>query len=122
MKSAFVDGGGALTAFGFMESNGRDASVSVPDDFDGVPGTLRYDGEGWVPYVDLAAVKAANQAARDGLLSMAALRIAPLQDASDLGTATSAEAASLLVWKQYRVAVNRVDLSAQDLSWPAAPA
>ncbi|KJK22166.1 hypothetical protein UB46_23825 [Burkholderiaceae bacterium 16] len=94
----------------------------MPDDFDGEPGKARYDGSQWVPYADLGAAKANNQATRDTLLVVAALRIAPLQDASDLGTATDADVATLKAWKQYRVAVSRVDLSSTDIMWPIPPA
>lgn len=59
---------------------------------------------------------------RDALLAEAALRIAPLQDASDLGTSTAAETALLTAWKQYRVAVNRVDLTKPPVTWPSHPA
>lgn len=61
------------------------------------------------------------QAQRDGLLQVAALRIAPLQDATDLGVATSAETAALTAWKQYRINVNRTDLSTSHVQWPDAP-
>lgn len=61
-------------------------------------------------------------AKRDALLAEAALRIAPLQDAADLGTSTAAETASLTAWKQYRVAVNRVDLTKLPVMWPSQPA
>ena len=59
---------------------------------------------------------------RDSRLAEAALRIAPLQDAFDLGTATAGEMASLTAWKQYRVAVNRVDLTKSPVTWPSQPA
>lgn len=62
---------------------------------------------------------------RDQLLQLAALRIAPLQDAVDIGTATEAEAAMLLSWKQYRVALNRISEQPgypSEITWPAAPA
>jgi hypothetical protein len=62
-----------------------------------------------------------NTATRDGLLASAALSIAPLQDAVDLDEATSAETSLLKQWKQYRVAVNRVDLTQRDPAWPSAP-
>ncbi len=52
-------------------------------------------------------LQAAN-AKRDDLLSIAALRLAPLQDTVDLDAATDADTANLKLWKQYRVAVNRV--------------
>lgn len=62
---------------------------------------------------------------RDDLLGVAALRIAPLQDAVDLGSASEEESASLLLWKQYRVDLGRI--AAQDgfpesVVWPVAPA
>ena len=39
---------------------------------------------------------------RDSRLRTAAIRIAPLQDAQELGDATAEEAAALLKWKRYR--------------------
>ncbi|MCU7647119.1 tail fiber assembly protein [Pseudomonas piscis] len=63
-------------------------------------------------------------AKRDQLLGEAAIRISPLQDAVDLGDATTAEEAELKKWKQYRVAVNRVDQQPgfpRAVSWPPAP-
>jgi hypothetical protein len=63
----------------------------------------------------------ANTATRDSLLSQAALAIAPLQDAVDLDDATPDEVALLKKWKQYRVAVNRIDLVLLAPAWPAAP-
>ncbi|EAB6845036.1 tail fiber assembly protein [Salmonella enterica subsp. enterica] len=44
-------------------------------------------------------------------LQIASEKIAPLQDAVDLGEATDDEKARLLAWKKYRVQVNRVDTS-----------
>lgn len=63
-------------------------------------------------------------ASRDQLLRDAALRIAPLQDAVDLDEATDAEIALLKKWKQYRVALNRIQDQAgypAEITWPAAP-
>ena len=60
-----------------------------------------------------------NTAIRDGLLAVAALRIAPLQDAADLGLATAQESTGLSAWKRYRVDVNRTDL--KNPSWPSLP-
>lgn len=45
------------------------------------------------------------------LMAIANEAVAPLQDAVDLGIATSDEEALLLVWKKYRVMLNRVDTS-----------
>lgn len=53
------------------------------------------------------------------LLQMASGKIAPLQDAVDLGIATDDEKAQLDEWKKYRVLVNRMDTSAPD--WPEVP-
>ncbi|QBP75413.1 hypothetical protein E2K99_10500 [Herbaspirillum huttiense] len=61
-------------------------------------------------------------AMRDQLLQKAGLRIAPLQDAVDLGDATAEEQAKLVAWKQYRVAVNRLDITVNQPAWPALPA
>lgn len=56
------------------------------------------------------------------LLSNATTKIAPLQDAEDLGIATDEEAALLQAWKNYRVLLNRVDTStAPDVKWPTPP-
>lgn len=56
------------------------------------------------------------------LLSEAAESIAPLQDAVDLGMATTEEEALLKEWRKYRVMLNRVDTStAPDINWPAKP-
>ena len=67
---------------------------------------------------------AAALADRDNLLATAALRIAPLQDAVDLDSATAEEVSSLKIWKQYRIDLSR--LSNQPgfpvkIEWPIAP-
>ncbi len=62
---------------------------------------------------------------RDELLRVAALRIAPLQDAVDLGSASEEESASLLLWKQYRVELGRIAAQAgfpEAVAWPSPPA
>lgn len=61
-------------------------------------------------------------AQRDALMAGASARIAPLQDAVDLEIATAEEIAALKSWKQYRVALSRLDLSAYPIAWPAQPA
>lgn len=79
---------------------------------------------------DIAGVMAASAASdvnarRDELLGIAALRIAPLQDAADLSKATDAEAAQLLSWKQYRVDLSRIEQQAgfpTVIDWPESPA
>lgn len=64
---------------------------------------------------------AAATGERDRLLALAAIRIAPLQDAVDLDEATTADVALLKLWKQYRVTVNRVDLTQFSPTWPPQP-
>ena len=60
---------------------------------------------------------------RGELLAEASDVIAPLQDASDLGIAADEGAAMLLLWKRYRVMLNRLDLSTlPDIQWPERPA
>ncbi|ANY86000.1 tail fiber assembly protein [Pseudomonas putida] len=62
---------------------------------------------------------------RDSRLREATLRIAPLQDAVDLGEATSQEEALLVLWKKYRVALNRIQDQPgypNEITWPAPPA
>lgn len=55
------------------------------------------------------------------LLAMATSAIDPLQDAIDLDMATEEETARLKRWKQYRIAINRVDTSADVIGWPEVP-
>ncbi|EIT4150570.1 tail fiber assembly protein, partial [Salmonella enterica subsp. enterica serovar Newport] len=72
---------------------------------------------------DEAAEAAARLREAEGtksrLLQMASEKIAPLQDAVDLGLATDDEKAQLDEWKKYRVLVNRVDTSSP--IWPEIP-
>lgn len=67
---------------------------------------------------------AAALSQRDLALSVAALRIAPLQDAVDLGDETPADVAALKQWKQYRVGLNRIEQQAGfplSVDWPVMP-
>jgi hypothetical protein len=66
-------------------------------------------------------IRAANAMQRDLLLKVADTAVAPLQDAVDLQIATAGEQALLTKWKQYRVAVNRIDLTQLHPTWPAPP-
>lgn len=61
---------------------------------------------------------------RDSRLAVAAIRIAPLQDAQDLGVATEEETAALLNWKRYRVDLNRIEQQGGyplSVAWPSPP-
>ncbi|EJA5033854.1 tail fiber assembly protein [Salmonella enterica] len=81
----------------------------------------KWDGKAWVK--DEAAEAAAQlreaEETKKRLLQTASEKIAPLQDAVDLGIATDEEKAQLDEWKKYRVLVNRVDTSNPD--WPEQP-
>lgn len=72
-----------------------------------------------VPEPTSAELLASAEARKSDLMQAAADAIAPLQDAVELRMETDAEAAQLLVWKKYRVMLNRVDLSNPD--WPEVP-
>lgn len=59
---------------------------------------------------------------REQWLTKAGLTIGPLQDAVDLDIATEEERARLTEWKQFRVAVYRIDPTlAPDIDWPEPP-
>ncbi|EOZ7468805.1 tail fiber assembly protein [Enterobacter hormaechei] len=59
---------------------------------------------------------------RNKFIAEASLKIAPLQDAVDLGIATTEEKETLLAWKKYRVLLMRVDTShAPNIEWPVLP-
>lgn len=62
-----------------------------------------------------------NENIRNNKLAIATLAIAPLQDAVDLDDATADEIALLKKWKQFRIMVNRVDLTVIDATWPDVP-
>ncbi|WP_455154501.1 tail fiber assembly protein [Cupriavidus campinensis] len=100
-----------------------------------VEGGLFYDASGselgpyppLVPTDDITPPRYVPTAAellamRNALLGSAAVQIAPLQDAVELGVATANEKALLLAWKQYRVDVSRTDLDVQPVVWPTSPA
>lgn len=77
-----------------------------------------------IPEPSIAELKSTALQQRDALLSEAAIRIAPLQDAIDLDEATDAEAASLKTWKQYRVLLSRIEKQSgypKVIEWPIAP-
>lgn len=78
-----------------------------------------------VPPPSEAELIAMAETRRDELLRVAAIRIAPLQDAVDLDDATDAEVGLLKAWKQYRIKLNRLpDQSGYPsaIDWPAPPA
>ncbi|CAH0177768.1 hypothetical protein SRABI123_01360 [Pseudomonas sp. Bi123] len=61
---------------------------------------------------------------RDKLLAIAANRMGPLQDAVDIARATDDEAARLMLWKGYRIDLNRIEQQEGfplDIDWPLSP-
>lgn len=71
-----------------------------------------------------AELAASAELKRDMLLQVAGLRIAPLQDAFDLGVATESEQALLVRWKQYRVILGRIATQEgypETVAWPETP-
>ncbi|WP_078470110.1 tail fiber assembly protein [Pseudomonas sp. MF4836] len=62
--------------------------------------------------------------ARDRLLAVAANKMGPLQDAVEEGEDVPDEVALLKLWKQYRIALNRIDKQdgfPQVIDWPVPP-
>ncbi|MCW7762147.1 tail fiber assembly protein [Photorhabdus luminescens] len=55
------------------------------------------------------------------LLKQTAIKMVPLQDAIDLGISTDNEITMLMEWKKYRVALNRMDNTSQNIKSPEQP-
>lgn len=65
---------------------------------------------------------ALNMTIKSESMAQATAAIAPLQDAIDLDEATDEEAHLFKLWKQYRVALNRIDANtAEPVNWPETP-
>lgn len=76
------------------------------------------------PEIPEVTLVAAALARRDAAMFEATARIAPLQDAVELDMATEAETAQLLAWRQYRVALNRIEQQEdypRSIEWPQPP-
>lgn len=59
---------------------------------------------------------------KSSLMAESTVSIDPLNDAVDLGMATSEEELRLREWRKYRVLLSRVDTStAPDIIWPVKP-
>lgn len=71
------------------------------------------------PSVEMLLLAATRK--REDFFSLASNQIAPLQDAVDLDDATESEISQLKKWKQFRVALNRLELSASIIDWPTVP-
>lgn len=62
----------------------------------------------------------ANQQ-KSALLAEATAMVAPLQDAVDMGIATTEEEVALLDWKRYRIKLSRMDVAKHPVTWPVSP-
>lgn len=74
------------------------------------------------PGIEELSAKAREQ--RDKLLTIAANRMGPLQDAVDIGRATDGDVAQLTLWKGYRVDLNRIEQQEgfpAEIQWPLSP-
>lgn len=105
-----------------------DVSDDVRDQFRVAPeGKILGSVDGQPAWVDAPpptheeAVTTADNT-KAALRAVADAAIAPLQDATDLGIATSTETTALTHWKKYRVLLMRIDTStAPDIEWPTQP-
>ncbi|HEI6731382.1 TPA: tail fiber assembly protein [Yersinia enterocolitica] len=84
----------------------------------------RWDGSQWVK--DENAEKkhhlAEAEQKKRALLNDASDKIQILQDSIELGLATETTESELLVWRKYRVLLDRVDIStAPNIEWPVSP-
>lgn len=82
------------------------------------------DRPGWVSMPEPTKEEKIVIAAADKRMRLSRAReaIQPLQDAVDIGVATDDEASLLKKWKQYSVAVNRIDTDkTADIAWPPEP-
>ncbi len=96
----------------------------------GIPSGKMLGCEAGMPtWVDLP-LKTTDELAADArskitqLIAAASEKIAPLQDAVDLGIATDNETTALTAWKTYRVAINRVPTQSgypTTIDWPVQP-
>lgn len=86
-------------------------------------GEIEESDERYLAFIDSLkpSIAELNQSYRDAQLTIAALRIAPLQDAVDLDDATEDESNLLKQWKQYRVSINRIDINSPTAEWPKMP-
>lgn len=105
-------------ASGTWPGDGVEIDDSVFEEFSQSPpvGKSRGSIEGMPAWIDLPPptkeqLVANAEAEKSSLLALARISIAPLQDAVDIEDATDEEIAMLKKWKQFSVAVNRVDTS-----------
>lgn len=120
--------------FGFYLSKGK-GLIAITDEVyrdlingqsEGNAIVIGGDGLPTLKPIEITSEEAVSAAVvqRDSLLRIAALRIAPLQYAVDLGIATQADEENLNLWKQFSVDVNRVPSQPKypaTITWPTPP-
>lgn len=62
-----------------------------------------------------------NTTLRDLYLGQATLALTPLQYAVDFEVATDEEKERLVAWKKYMIALNRINLTVENVIWPEHP-
>ncbi|EDE3099847.1 tail fiber assembly protein [Salmonella enterica] len=112
----------------FDTENGNALEITEPGAYPEGTTTLapanawqKWNGNIWVDDADAmrSAFISEAEAEKKRLLKQSNETISLLQDAVDLGIATSDEEARLLEWKKYRVFLNRVDVTKPE--WPQIP-
>lgn len=124
-KKSYVDGMMVALTEGEAENyTNQGLTILSADVFESIGQDSRYiDGEvvqGSPRVVELTPEAAKTIAVSK--ISEATTRINILQDEIDLGLSREASADELKIWKRYRIALNRLDLSAApDITWPEMP-
>ncbi|HFP9432358.1 TPA: tail fiber assembly protein [Raoultella ornithinolytica] len=128
MWSIFEDHRGKIV---YSTISGEPVEISelgtLPDDVTAIAPTDSYqkwNGDGWISDPEAkhqAEVSSAIELLTE-LMREANAKIAPLNDAVELGIQTDEEVMQLTEWKKYRVALSRIDTTtAPDIAWPEIP-
>lgn len=123
VKIAF-NGDGIICAMSADISRLWPVGLSVTEiDASEVPGGAEPDGtwifDGSKIYPDAVAIATRM---KSSLLSNVNQKISPLQDLLDVDEATNGDKEKLTEWKKYRVLLNKIDVTAPDITWPEIPA
>jgi len=86
-------------------------------------GEIEEDDPRYLDYVESTTLNQRQRAElkRDELLQVAAIRIAPLQDAIEVGMSTPEMISRLTAWKKYRIALSEIEIGASNVDWPETP-
>ncbi|NHB88862.1 tail fiber assembly protein [Photorhabdus tasmaniensis] len=111
---------GDVSAFNPDGMNVAEVSI-LPDSCD-ISGKWQYINGAIVPR-ECTKAELVSQAERrkEELAALASNSIVLLQDSIDLGIATDNEITMLTEWKKYRVTLNRMDTTVQNIEWPEQP-